>query len=185
MKIKNLLNKISEEIDVFVTFYVLKLLELLGPTTIASLVRAVLLRLYGFKIGKNVKIMTGFNVAKKNLPVEIGEGTFINKNVYFDINAPLKIGKHCQIGFNTIFSNSMHVLASDFIGKRPSIDAKPITIEDYVWVACNVTILGGVTIHKGAVVAAGSLVNKDIPPNAVVAGVPAKIIKYTEVNNEE
>jgi acetyltransferase-like isoleucine patch superfamily enzyme len=55
-----------------------------------------------------------------------------------------------------------------------------IRIGDDVWVGCSVQILPGVTIGNGAVIAAGSLVNKDVPENAIVAGVPAKIIKYRE-----
>lgn len=52
----------------------------------------------------------------------------------------------------------------------------PVIIEDYAWISCRVTIMPGVTIGKGAVVAAGAVVTKDVPPYAIVAGVPAKII---------
>ena len=54
---------------------------------------------------------------------------------------------------------------------------EPITIEDFVWLGCNVIILGGVTIGRGSVVCAGSLVHKDIPPEVLVAGSPARVVK--------
>ena len=58
------------------------------------------------------------------------------------------------------------------------IDPNPIIIENDVWIAANVTVKEGVTIHNGAVVAMESLVTKDVPPYAVVGGCPARIIKY-------
>jgi len=55
--------------------------------------------------------------------------------------------------------------------------ATPIIIGDHVWIGMNVTVLKGVTIGDGAVVAAGSMVTKDVPPHSLVAGVPAKVVK--------
>ena len=59
----------------------------------------------------------------------------------------------------------------------PTVKTKPIIIEDDVWIGFNSIILKGVTIGKGAIIAAGSVVTKDIPPFSMVAGNPAKIIK--------
>jgi len=61
--------------------------------------------------------------------------------------------------------------------KRPEDDL-PVTLEDDVWIGANVTILKGVTIHSGSVVAAGAVVTKDVPNDAVVGGIPAKVLKY-------
>ena len=58
--------------------------------------------------------------------------------------------------------------------------SKPITVHDGAWIGANCTVLGGVTIGKKAVVAAGSLVNHDVPAYSLVAGVPAKVIKYLD-----
>ena len=66
--------------------------------------------------------------------------------------------------------------------KKPMIFQKvsirPIVIEDDVWVVANFTILVGVTVGRGAVIAAGAVITKDVPPYAIVGGVPAKVIKY-------
>ena len=72
------------------------------------------------------------------------------------------------------------------LGGLPEND-QDVTIEDGVWVGCNVTILKGVTIGRGAVVGAGSLVTKDIPPYSIAVGNPARVIKsrFTEAQIEE
>lgn len=61
--------------------------------------------------------------------------------------------------------------------KKPDLD-KDVIIEDEIWAGSNVTILSGAHISRGCVIAAGAIVNKYIPPYAIVAGIPAKVIKY-------
>ena len=62
-------------------------------------------------------------------------------------------------------------------GMQPKLIA-PVVLEEDVWVGCGVRILKGVRIGKGAVIAANAVVNKDVPPYAIVAGVPARVIRY-------
>ena len=76
---------------------------------------------------------------------------------------------------HTIITNSKENEDSTLNGVKPV--SAPIVIQDYVWVGMNTIVLKGVTIGEGAVVAAGSVVNKDVPPHCLVAGVPAKVIK--------
>lgn len=178
MDFKDFIKKSVEDINSFFTFWLIKLLDCLSWSAAGGVVRANILRALGFKIEKNVKILTGITIHKRTKNLQIKKGTFINKNVYFDIGtAPIIIGQCCDIGFNTNFSNSIHRLKSDYRQKRARTESKPIIIEDFVWIGCNVTILGGVTVGKGSVIGAGSLVTKDIPPNVMAAGIPAKVIK--------
>ena len=80
------------------------------------------------------------------------------------------------IGANHAFADPNKTL------KSQGSTSKGIVIEDDVWIATNSSILDGVTIGKGSVVAAGAVVNKDVPPYSVVGGVPAKILKSRLAN---
>jgi acetyltransferase-like isoleucine patch superfamily enzyme len=139
--------------------------------------RGKILRLFGFKLGKKVSLSSGVMIFQRKDDLTIDEGTFINQNVYFDAGAPIKIGKHCDIGYNTVFAGSSHILKATPGYNRPIAITAPITIEDNVWIGCNCIILAGVNIGKNSVVAAGSVVTKNVPENTVVGGVPAKILK--------
>jgi acetyltransferase-like isoleucine patch superfamily enzyme len=121
--------------------------------------------------------MPGLYVHSMLEPVVIGEDTFMNQDVYFDVGAAITIGDHCQIGHGCKFVTNAHAIDTDFQSRRPNIAVAPVVIEDCVWLGCNVVVLPGVCIGKGSVVAAGSIVTKDIPPNSLYAGVPAKFIR--------
>jgi acetyltransferase-like isoleucine patch superfamily enzyme len=125
--------------------------------------------------GKNI-----FVLDYKNLIV--GENSVINHEIYFDNYKKVIIGNGCDIGFRTCFVTGNHRLESDFIVNRPldEINCKPIVVEDFVWIGANATILPGVTIGRGSVVAAGAVVTKDVEENSLVAGVPAKKLKSLE-----
>jgi len=104
--------------------------------------------------------------------LSLGNG-YINHGVRIAVYSRIKIGNNVAISENVTFRDSdNHVVEGS---KNPA--TAPITIEDDVWIGINVTILKGVTVGAGAVIAANSLVNKDVPPRTLVAGVPAKVIK--------
>ena len=84
----------------------------------------------------------------------------------------VKIGDNVDIAQDDNIWTEQH----DYNSPTYASVCKPVIIEDYVWIASRATILPGVTIGKGAVVASGAVVTKDVPPLAIVAGVPAKII---------
>lgn len=99
-----------------------------------------------------------------NIGSVIGEGTMIDMNAVLGGRAT--VGKNCHIGAGAVLAGVI---------EPPS--AKPVIIEDDVLVGANAVILEGVTVGKGSVVAAGAIVTKDVPPNTVVAGAPARVIK--------
>lgn len=116
---------------------------------------------------------------------EIGENFFSNFNLTILDVAPVKIGKQCFIGPNVSIVTPVHpMLACDRNmrpdGKGGKFDyeyARPITIEDNVWLASNVTVCGGVTIGHDTVIGAGSVVVKDIPSGVFAAGNPCRVIR--------
>ncbi len=133
--------------------------------------RRLFFRLSGVKIGKNSTIHIG---ARFYAPrgVRIGEGTLVGDHVVLDGRAPLQIGNHVDIASEVMIYNGEHnIQAEDF---RP-VEA-PVTIGDYVFIGPRAIVLPGVKVGRGAVVAAGAVVTKDVPEQAMVGGVPAKVI---------
>ena len=142
--------------------------------TLAGLVpshifRKIIYRLCGMKISGTVHMWARFyNPAN----IEIGNDTIIGDHAFLDGRAKLKIGSHVDIASEVMIYNSEHELtAEDF-----TATLAPVKIEDYVFIGPRVIILPGVKIGRGAVVAAGAVVTKDVPDFAVVGGVPAQII---------
>jgi len=106
----------------------------------------------------------------------VGRNSRLN-GVHIDARELIEIGDTVQIGPYTIIMDSDFHDLKDHSKDGPS---KPIYIEDDVWITTRVTILKGVRIGKGSVVAAGSIVTKDIPPYSVAAGTPARVVKKIE-----
>ncbi len=108
--------------------------------------------------------------------ISIGESTFINMNVVMLDNAPITIGNNVLIGPSSQFYTPSHPL--DYQARRRwETTCKPIVVEDDVWIGGNVVINQGVTIGARSVVAANSVVNHDVPPDTLVGGTPARIIR--------
>ena len=102
--------------------------------------------------------------------VIIGD-SYINSDCVIRATKKIIIGDGCAIGCHfTVLDSNFH----EINGKMKSA---PVIIEDNVWIGANVTILPGVVVGRGSVIAAGSVVTKSVPPNCLVAGVPAKVIK--------
>lgn len=106
--------------------------------------------------------------------LSVGEGTYINNGTVLSARDEVRIGAGCQIATGVIVMDSdFHAVGDlDAAGKTA-----PIVIGDGVWLATRATVLKGVTIGEGAVVAAGAVVTKDVAPYTVVAGVPARPIR--------
>ena len=136
------------------------------------------------KCGKDVFIENHCDGHWNN--VYCGTDIHIGKNnLFMCALAPIKIGDHVMFGPNVTVITGDHRI--DLIGrymttvrneeKLPEND-QTVVFEGDNWIGANVTILKGVRVGKGAVVASGSVVNKDVPSYAIVGGVPAKVIKY-------
>lgn len=108
----------------------------------------------------------------KGATLNLGGG-YINHNLNLSCFESITIGQGVAISENvTIRDSDDHTIASS---QNPV--TKPIVIGDHVWIGMNVTILKGVTIGSGSIIAAGAVVTKDVPENALVGGVPAKVLK--------
>ena len=107
--------------------------------------------------------------------IHIGKNVFINAGCKFQDQGGIYIEDGVLIGHNAVLATINHMEDPE---KRAGMIFQPIHIEKKVWLGANVTVLPGVTIGEGSVIAAGAVVTKDVPPYAVVAGVPAKVIKY-------
>lgn len=134
-------------------------------------VRRFFYRLAGMKIGPGSTLHMGTRLYNtKN--ITIGKDTIIGEGAILDGRAALHIGDHVDFATEVMVYNSQHDIES------PTFTAEiaPVVIKDYVFVGPRAIILPGVTIEKGAVVAAGAVVTKDVEPFTVVGGIPAKVI---------
>lgn len=138
-----------------------------------SRVRELLGLLTGTPIDDTVTLFPPFRTDfGKN--ITIGQRVFINSGCVFQDQGGVQIGDDCLIGHNTVLATLNHDLHPS---RRADMHPAPIVIADNVWIGSNVTVLAGVSIGANAVVAAASVVTKDVPPNTVVAGTPARIVR--------
>ena len=139
----------------------------------ADEIRALLSELWGIDVPESFGMFPPFYTDfGKNTTV--GERTFINAGCKFQDQGGIYIGNDCLLGHNATLCTINHAQDPD---RRGDMEFHPIHIEDKVWLGANVTILPGVTIGEGAIVAAGAVVTKDVPPRTIVGGIPAKVIK--------
>lgn len=116
----------------------------------------------------------------ENGVIEIGNGTYLNRNTVIIANSHVKIGRDCRISWDVVIMDSdQHSIP----GKVP--EEKPVIIESNVWIGCRCIILKGVHIGHSAIIAAGSVVTKDVAAGAVVGGVPAKSLYHKRVKRLE
>ena len=120
-------------------------------------------------VGKNAVVMMGAII---NIGAVIGDGTMIDMGAVLGGRAT--VGKNCHIGAGAVLA-----------GVIEPASATPVIVEDNVLVGANAVIIEGVHIGRGAVVAAGAVVIRDVPENAVVAGGPAKVIKMKDESTSQ
>ena len=106
--------------------------------------------------------------------IHFGKNVFINMGCKFQDQGGIYIGDDALIGHNAVMATLNHDMDPS---KRGDTIPKPIRIGNKVWLGANVTILQGVTIGDNSIIAAGSIVKSDVPPNSIVAGVPGRVVK--------
>jgi acetyltransferase-like isoleucine patch superfamily enzyme len=108
--------------------------------------------------------------------LHIGERSLVNFGASIVATSSITIGAECQIGpYVMIFDNAWHCIEPERRLERPP--SEPVVIENNVWLGTRVIVMPGVTIGEGACVGAGSVVTKDVPRRAFVAGVPARLVR--------
>jgi maltose O-acetyltransferase len=149
------------------------------PAFVASRLRTALLRGIGFAIGRgtllaDVPTLSGSGDIYAKL--QIGAMCWLNVGCFFELGAEITIEDFVAIGQQVMILTTTHdVGPSDW--RSGSIRQLPVRIGSGAWLGARSTILPGVTVGQGAVVAAGALVNRDVPANTLVAGVPARAVK--------
>lgn len=113
---------------------------------------------------------------------KIGKTSHLKSNTYIECSELVKIGEYFHPGKGLVILTSNHRYeGASKIPYDEVLVSRPVIVEDFVWVGINVCILPGVTVGEGAIIGAGSVVTKDVPRYAVVAGNPARLIKYRDV----
>ena len=139
--------------------------------------------------GKNLGIFAPF-YCEYGVNITVGENCFVNYNCTFLDVAPITLGNGVWIGAGVTLATPNHPIISEERliadypdGKHYLEFSNPITIKDGCWICSGATIIGGVKIGENCVVSAGSVVTKDVPPNSIVAGIPAKVIRTIDEND--
>lgn len=143
----------------------------------ADAVRALFSELIGRKVDDTFSLSPPFYTTGGS-DMSIGRNVFVNQNCTFYDLGGLEIGDDVMIGPNVSLITSGHPLEPS--KRRACVVAKPIVIEKNVWIGAGAIVLGGVTVGENAVIAAGAVVTKDVPPNTLVGGNPAKFIRSIE-----
>jgi acetyltransferase-like isoleucine patch superfamily enzyme len=147
----------------------------------------------GLRVGSHVTIWRASLAADEHACIEIGDYSYL-------ANASLVCTERITIGARVLIAGGVTIADSDFhpitpaarladtvalspVGdrkRRPTVEARPVVIEDDVWIGYNATILKGVRIGAGAIIAPGALVLRDVPPGVEVAGNPARVLRELE-----
>ena len=123
-------------------------------------------------VGEGFNFMYGADIIVfKNAELNLGNNSFINSDCKIRCHGKIIIGDNCAISHDvTIMDGNGH----DLKGSKIQAD---VTIGNHVWISTRVTILPGVKIGDGAIIAAGAVVNSDVPKNCLFGGVPAKLLR--------
>lgn len=165
-----IIEKIIRRIGVIMLEFEVFILHIVGFIP-SHIFRRFIYRLVGVSIGKGSAIHTGTKFYNPS-NISIGSDTIVGENCVLDGRDKLNIGDHVDIATDVMFYNSQH----DINSENFEAYSRPVTINDYVFIGPRSIILPGVSIGKGAIVAAGAVVTKNVEEYEIVGGVPAKVI---------
>jgi len=160
--------------------YAVNLISGLLPQSRAFVLRRSLYRAAGVNLSPNVRLNGGVIIQNPN--VRIGEGTWIGRRTEFAATSRslISIGSSCDISQDVLFITGSHDIGDSERRAGASDRSLPIEVGNGSWIGARVTMLGGSSIGKGVIVAASSLVRDVFPDNVLIAGTPARIIRYLE-----
>jgi maltose O-acetyltransferase len=146
--------------------------------------RTALLRAAGVTIGEHSLLLGPIRITGDADPcrlVTIGSNTIITGPVQMDVGAEIRIGDWVRLGHDVTLLTINHAIGTNWL-RSGTTECRPVVIGSHSWIASRVTVLPGVTIGESSVVAAGAVVTKDVPPNTMVAGVPARVVRELPEN---
>lgn len=139
-------------------------------------VRALMAELTGRPVPQTLRVFPPlYSDFGKN--IHFGEDVFINAGCHFQDHGGVYLGDGCQVGHNVVFATLNHGLAPEM---RAHTYPAPVRLGRGVWVGSGAILLSGVTVGDYAVIGAGAVVTKDVPPRTVVAGVPARVVRHID-----
>ena len=170
-----------EEVEPLFSARVLAEVALAFPQQSFGRSRTALLRAAGVRIGVQSLIqgplrVTGPGPGNPCRLLTIGNSTMITGPLHVDLGAPIQIGNFVRIGHDVSLLTVSHAVGEELLRAGTS-EFGGIEIGDGAWLASRVTVLPKVKIGAGAIVAAGAVVTRDVPPNSLVAGVPARVLR--------
>jgi acetyltransferase-like isoleucine patch superfamily enzyme len=149
------------------------------PHLTCGYLRTALWRAAGLQVGAHTRILGQLHITGRG-PwqdyLKIGAECMLTGPVSIDLQAPVEIGNHVSIGHDVRLLTVDHEIGSSE-QRCGSGFARPISIGDGAWLGSRCIILSGVSVGKGALVAAGAVVTHDVPPDTLVAGVPARVVR--------
>jgi acetyltransferase-like isoleucine patch superfamily enzyme len=182
---KNVLGQWRDSIHV--RFSVVNLLLSVTPPFVSGFVRGKLYRFAGLDVDRtafimgNVTLIGGTRRHHENL--KLGKDTIVSTNVTINSDALVSIGDNVTIGPYVKLYTSSHDLGPGSRRCNVAVVARPVVIEKGCWLAVGATVLPGVTIGHGSVIAAGAVVDKDVPPDSFVQGVPGVVVRKLPLGN--
>lgn len=163
-------------------FLLIRLITGLIPQYVGARVRTRILRAAGLNIGYGTIMMATPHIhgsGNIRTKLKIGAHVMLNVGCFFDVSAPITISDHASLGHEVMILTSSHEIGDERHRAGPLTTA-PVKVGEGAWIGARSIILPGITIGAGSIIGAGAIVNRDIPPNTLAGGVPAKIIKHIE-----